>query len=102
MLAEAEVLTPFRCSRCWELEEENIETLLCNVCHYVAPPAFAPPPPMDSDPARRTSTHRERLALSAEERDRYDYWLELTLGAGWEPAVARRAALDRVRSQPSA
>jgi len=97
MLAEAEVLTPFRCARCWELEEADIETLRCNVCHYVAPPVSPPRPPVRPG-HERSSSSRERLALSADERESYDYWLELMLDAGWGTEVARRAALDRAHS----
>ena len=93
MQAEAEVLTPFRCPRCWELEDAGVETLRCNTCHYVAPPTSAPLPPTAVAPGR--SANRERLQLSAEGRERYDYWLELALDVGWSPDVARGTALQR-------
>ena len=98
MLAEVEITTPFRCNRCWSLEARGVRTKLCNICGYTADIRTVEPERADLefDPRR---AHRDLLTLSPEERERFDYWMELTLAAGWQRSVARSGAFRRARQQ---
>jgi len=93
--------TQERCERCQELESRGVRTLICSACGFHAKlPEIRPTP--DDLKYSLDLVRRELPDLSRRSRGLYDYWLELTMDAGWDREEAERGAFRRsLTSMPS-
>ena len=86
--------TPFRCSRCEELEAEGVAVLICSTCGYQA--AWSAPGPTATDleyPLKAVDSLVP--SFTAMELDFYEYWLDIYSSARWPEEAAQRGALRR-------
>lgn len=91
-----------RCDRCQDLDAQGVRILFCSTCGRIGdhPPAPQPQPRDLAYPLAYVRQHAPGLPPIY--RERFDYWLDLFLDAGWTQEHAERAAFRRVMLSPPA